>query len=290
MKKNIALVLSGGAARGIAHIGVIEELIENGFVISSIAGNSMGAFVGAIYALGKIDEFKHWICSLDKTDVLSLIDFSFDGMGFIKGNKIFKKIKNFIPDKNIEDLEIPYVAVSSDLYSMQEYVFSKGSIFDAVRASISIPTIFAPVKYGDKLLVDGGLVNPIPLNIVERNNNDLLVAVHVNADISCDYTIENDVDYYKKINDFKVYLNKIITKKNKEKFNYFSILNKSSMLLTYSLSTMIIEKYPPDILIEISRDAAGNFDFFKASKLIKIGRLAAKKALSNFTKIKKNET
>ncbi|MBN2664599.1 MAG: patatin-like phospholipase family protein [Bacteroidales bacterium] len=277
MKKDISLVLSGGAARGIAHIGAIKELKNQGYNIVSIAGNSMGAFVGAVYALNKLDEFEEWICNLNKKEALKLVDFSFKKIGFIKGKKIFKKIKSFIPDKNIEDLDIPYVAVASDITKMKEFVFSEGSIYDAVRASISIPSIFVPTIHKGSLLIDGGLVNPIPLNRVIRQPNDILVAVHVNAENTEKETgiIIASGDNFKKKQ-----------KKNKHKINYFDVFNQSSTLLTYSLSVMNIEKYKPDILIKIPRTSAGNFDFLKASELVEVGSVFAKYYIDSYLKQK----
>lgn len=273
MTKDISLVLSGGAARGIAHIGAIKELEKQGFNIVSISGNSMGAFVGAMYALNKLDEFEEWICNLNKKEALKLVDFSLKKIGFIKGKKIFEKIKSFIPDKNIEDLDIPYVAVASDITNMKEFVFSEGSIYDAVRASISIPSIFVPAKHKGSLLIDGGLVNPIPLNRVIRQPNDILVAVHVNAE-----NVENEKIIIKNADI------KFEKKKIKQKISYFDVFNQSSTLLTYSLSVMNIEKYKPDILIKIPRTSAGNFDFFKGYDLVKIGAVFAKYYIENFNK------
>jgi NTE family protein len=181
MKKSIALVLSGGAARGIAHIGLIEELEKNNFEIKSIAGNSMGAFVGAIYASGQLPDFKEWILNLGKKDILKLADITVSTKGFVKGEKLFKKIKDFLPDINIENLAIPYTAVAADLTNMQEIVLNSGDLKQAVRASIAIPGVFMPAYVGNSVLVDGGVVNPIPLNRVKRTDGDLLVASFVNA-------------------------------------------------------------------------------------------------------------
>jgi len=291
MKKSISLVLSGGAARGLAHIGVIEELEKQGFEIKSISGNSMGAFVGAMYAMGKLEEFKEWVLKLDKIDVFNLIDFTFNSQGLIKGDKIFNKIKTFFPDLNIEDIEIPYTAVAGDITNMKEVIFDSGSIYKAVRASISIPTIFTPVKLNDATLVDGGVVNPIPLNRVKRIEGSLLVGSYVNADIPYNKPVSNndkekidDSVYKKKIKEFKEKLNEILPKKNKEKLNYFSLLTKSTALLTHRLSIMNIEKYKPDILINISRNSAGTFDFFKAEELIKAGKIATQKSIAQYNK------
>ena len=282
MKQPISLVLSGGAARGLAHIGVIEELEEQGFEIKSIAGNSMGAFIAAMYAMDKLQEYKEWILTLDKKEVFKLVDFTFSSQGLIKGDRIFNKMKSFIPDRNIEDLKIPYVAVAADITNMKEVVFTKGSIYKAIRASIAIPTVFTPAKKDNAILVDGGVVNPIPLNRVTRTKGDILVAVHVNADVPVQKPqISNkkydkyNSGYKKKIKEFRNKLHEIMPKNNNDKLNYFKLLNKSTSLLTHSLSVMNIEKYKPDILINISRHSGGTFDFFKAEELIEAGRQAA---------------
>ena len=289
MKQPVSLVLSGGAARGLAHIGVIEELEKQGFEIKSIAGNSMGAFIAAIYVMDKLQEYKEWVLTLDKVDVFKLIDFTFSSQGLIKGDRVFNKMKSFIPDRNIEDLKIPYVAVAADITNMKEVVFTKGSIYDAVRASVAIPTVFTPAKKDHSVLVDGGVVNPIPLNRVKRIEGDILIASYVNASITYDKPVISKEDekrknsvYKQKIKEFKNKLNEIIPKNNKEKLNYFTLLNKSTGLLTHSLAVINIDKYKPDILINISRHSAGIFDFFKAEELIETGRLAARNSINDY--------
>jgi len=294
MKQPISLVLSGGAARGIAHIGVIEELEKQGFEIKSIAGNSMGAFIAAMYAMDKLQEYKELILTLDKVDVFKLIDFTFSSQGLIKGDRVFNKMKTFFPDKNIEDLKIPYVAIAADITNMKEVVFTEGSIYDAVRASVSIPTIFTPVKKDNTVLVDGGVVNPIPLNRVQRIEGDILIASYVNANIPYDKpeidkkNEENEERknsvYKQKIKEFRKKLNDILPKNSKKHLNYFTLLNKSTGLLTHHLSLMNIEKYKPDMLINISRHSGGTFDFFKAEELIETGRLAARKSIEKYKK------
>ncbi len=137
MKQKVSLVLSGGGARGMAHIGVIEELEKQGYEIASLAGTSMGALVGGVYAVGKIDELKNWLYSLDKRKTFSLIDFTFSKQGFVKGDKVFQKMKDFVPDINIEDLKIPYLAVASDILRKKEVVFTSGPLLDAIRASVA---------------------------------------------------------------------------------------------------------------------------------------------------------
>ena len=270
-KQSIALVLSGGAARGLAHIGVIEQLEKSNLEITSIAGNSMGAFIGAIYAAGKLSEFKEWILNLGKRDIISFADLTISPQGFIKGEKIFKKLDAFIPDINIEDLPLPYAAVAADIANHKEVVFRTGPLKIAVRASIAIPAIFKPVNLNGAILVDGGFVNPIPLNRIKRHKGDLLVGSFVNADLpEPDFKDEVNIDKSEKL-----------TKKpkRKERSNPLKIMSKSTTLLTYSLSMANIERYQPDILINISRHSCSNFQFHKIEEMVEIGRIATMESI-----------
>lgn len=159
MKQKIALVLSSGGARGTAHIGVIREMISQGYEISSISGSSMGALVGGVYASGKLDEYEKWLCNLDRMDVFNLVDFTLSSSGIIKADKSLNAIKKFIPDQNIEDLPIPFAAIATDIRNKKEKVFTSGSLWEAIRASISIPLVITPTKIEDVHFVDGDLGN-----------------------------------------------------------------------------------------------------------------------------------
>ena len=178
--KNVALVLSSGGPRGFAYIGAIEALEEHGYTITSVAGTSMGSLVGGIYAAGKLPEFKEWLYSLDAWEVFSLMDLSIGKNHFVKGDKVIDAIMQIVPNVNIEDMKIPYSAVATDLYTGREVVFDRGPLFAAIRASISIPSLFRPVKYGLTTLIDGAISNCLPLNRVHRTEGDLLVAFDVN--------------------------------------------------------------------------------------------------------------
>lgn len=180
MKKSVALVLSSGGPRGLAYIGAIEELQSRGYMIHSVAGTSMGSLVGGVFAAGKLAEFKEWITTLDGWKVFSLMDFSLSKNHFVKGDKIMDAIKCIVPDVDIESLEIPYRAVATDISTGEEVVFSSGKLFDAIRASISIPSLFRPVPYGMSMLIDGCMVNCLPLNRVVRSEDDILVAFDTN--------------------------------------------------------------------------------------------------------------
>jgi len=289
-KKDIALVLSGGGARGLAHIGVIEELLDRGYNITSIAGTSMGSIIGGVFALGKLQDYKSWMFSLDKIDVFRLLDFTFSNSGLIKGNRVFEKMKEFIPDHNIEDLPVPFAAVAVDLKSDREVVFRKGSVYDALRASIAIPTVIRPVFKDGAILVDGGVLNNIPINTVHRKPDDMLIAVNVNADIEIQKPVFSKEEeekqlslYQKKIQEFKKYIGKNKEKQKKEKhLNYLDIVTKTINLMTNKIAEHNLKKFPPDLLIETSEYACGTFEFYKAKEMFEIGRHATKLKLDEF--------
>ena len=294
MKPLVSLVLSGGGARGIAHIGVIEELERRGYEIASVTGTSMGALVGGVYADGAMDAFKDWMVTLDKRKVFSLVDFTLRRSGLVKGDKVFNKMKDFIPDTPIEDLRIPYAAVAVDLINNGEVVFREGSLFDAIRASVSIPTVLTPIKTTDGLLVDGGVLNNIPISHAPRVPGDLLVVVNVNAripvqrpDISKEEDEKQKRAYRKKIEEFKSQLRKIRpntpveknTQSHDEKMSFFNLIDKTISVMTYHMAQMSLNSFSPDVLIEVSRDSCGTYDFFKAGEMVEMGKAATIKAL-----------
>ena len=180
MSKNVALVLSSGGPRGFAYIGAIEVLQERGYNITSVAGTSIGSLIGGIYASGCLAEFKEWLYSLNAWEVFSLMDLSFGKNHFVKGEKVIAAIKEIVPDVNIEDLPIPYRAVATDLYTGEEIVFDHGKLFTAIRSSISIPSMFRPVRYGLTTLIDGAIANCMPMSQVVRTEGDIMVAFDVN--------------------------------------------------------------------------------------------------------------
>jgi NTE family protein len=297
MEPVVSLVLSGGGARGIAHIGVIEELERRGYEIASVTGTSMGALVGGVYADGAMDAFKDWMLSLDRRKVLSMVDFTVSRVGLVKGDRVFNKMKDFIPDSLIEELRIPYAAVAVDLINNKEVVFKEGSLFDAIRASVSIPSVLTPVKTEDGLLIDGGVMNNIPVDHASRVPGDLLVVVNVNASIPVALPkISREEDekqkraYQKKIEEFQVHLQKILphgfaekhARSHEERMSYFNLIDRTISLMTNHMAQMSMKNFPPDVMIEISRDACGTFDFFKAGELLEMGRSATIDALNKF--------
>ena len=286
MSKKVALVLSSGGARGIAHIGVIEGLIAHGYEISSIAGSSMGAVVGAFYACGKLDEYKDWICNLDRLEVLKLVDFTFSSQGFIRGEKVFKSLQKLIPDRPIEEMAIPFVAISTDLTTKKEKVFSEGSMYHAIRASVSIPTVLTPLKSGDSLYVDGGVTNPVPADRVKRTKGDILVVSNVNA--FKDYKSPIKKEKKKEINQYSRRLDEVMTQigklipgspPTKKKLGFFDLLNDSLDLLQDRLTSELLNHYKPELTVNVSREACSTFEFYRAKEMIEAGREAFEEAI-----------
>ena len=281
--KNVALALSSGGARGLAHIGAIEELEAQGYHISSIAGCSMGALIGGVYAAGKLNEFREWMKTIDRKKMLGLIDFSLSLNHLVKGTRIIEAIMEFVPDVNIEDLPIPYCAVATDLKAGHEVMFRKGSLFKAIRASISLPSFYEPVKRNDMILIDGGIINPLPLNRVKRQAGDMLVGVDVSGH---DYKAQWDelqrlTAIQKHDKSLKTKILDMLIPDNIE-FNYYTVLSRASSLMIRQNSILMTRLMNPDILIDIQMNRYGTFDFDKSEKLIAIGRQKAAAAINKY--------
>ena len=282
-KKSVALVLSSGGARGLAHIGAIEELEAKGYRISSIAGCSMGALVGGVYAAGKIKEFREWMKTVDRKKMLELTDFSLSLNHLVKGTRIIEAIMEFVPDVRIEDLPIPYCAVATDWKSGREVVFTKGNLFEAIRASISLPSFYEPVQRDNMILIDGGVINPIPLNRVKRQAGDILVGVDVSGH---DYKTQWEeshrlTELQKKDKSLKAkILDKLIP--DNINFNYYTVLSRSSSLMIRQNSILMAKLMKPDILVDIQMARYGGFDYDKSEKIIAIGRQKTALAINKY--------
>lgn len=282
-KKNVALALSSGGARGLAHIGAIEELEAQGYHISSIAGCSMGALIGGVYAAEKLNEFREWMKTIDRKKMLGLIDFSLSLNHIVKGTRIIEAIMEFVPDVNIEDLPIPYCALATDLKAGREVLFRKGSLFKAIRASISLPSFYEPVQRDDMILIDGGIINPLPLNRVKRLPGDILVGVDVSGH---DYKAQWDEMHrltamQKSDTSLKTKILDMLILDNIE-FNYYTVLSRASSLMIRQNSILMAQLMNPDILIDIQMNRYGTFDFDKSEKLIAIGRQKTLQAISKY--------
>ena len=281
--KDIALVLSSGGARGLAHIGAIEALEEHGYHINSIAGCSMGALIGGVYAAGKLKEYREWMKTIDRKKMLELTDFSFSINHLVKGDRIIEAIMAFVPDMAIEDLPIPYCAVATDWQNGEEVVFREGSLFDAIRASISLPLYYEPVRRDGRILIDGGVINPIPLNRVERHAGDLLVGVDVSGH---NYKKQWErqqrlAEKHKADRSLKAQILDKLLPDNLD-FNYYTVLSRTSSLMIRQNSILMERLMKPDILIDIQMSSYGGFDYDKSERIVTLGKKKTDLAISQF--------
>ncbi len=286
MKNKVALVLSSGGSKGLAHIGAINVLEKNGFQITSVSGSSIGSVMGGLYAMGELPRYTEWVKTLDKKAIWGLLDFTVSTKGLIKGESVFNKMKTFIPDRNIEEMNIPFSAIATDLINEKEVVFDHGSFYKAVRASIAIPTVFTPVKYQDTILVDGGVLNPVPIDYVKRSGDDILVVVNLYGD-----KIEKSI-HKEENSKSETLIDKFINliySGDKRNSGYFSLLSETTATMIHRLAKLSVEKYQPDIVVNIPKDAAGTFDFYKADELIRLGEEITDMAIKEYyTKHRKN--
>jgi len=284
--KNVALALSSGGARGLAHIGAIEELEARGYKISSIAGCSMGALIGGVYAAGKLAEFREWMKGINRMKMLELVDFSLSFNHFVKGKRIIEAIMEFVPDIPIEELPIPYCAVATDLKSGKEVVFNKGSLFQAIRASISLPSFYEPVQRDDMILIDGGVINPIPLNRVKRQSGDLLVGVDVSGhDYKTQWEELRRLSAMQKSDtSLKTKLLDMLIPDNIE-FNYYTVLSRTSSLMIRQNSILMAKLMKPDMIVDIQMSRYGGFDYDKSEKIIAIGKQKTSLTVSKFEQV-----
>ena len=288
MKKKIALVLSGGGARGLAHIGAIETLESHGYEITSIAGCSMGALIGGMYAAGKLPEVKDWVLALDRRKVLSLVDFSLSLTHLIKGDRVMEALKEIVPDVNIEDLPIPYTAVATDWNSGKEVIFDHGSLYDAIRASISIPLFLNPVRREDMLLVDGGLVNSLPLNRVVRHSGDLLFGINVSThDYQGELLMQQFVERKLLSKSMPAaVMNRIMKHFEGININYVTLLMRTIAIMLEQNTRQQILISRPDLVVQVPMKRYGVFDFDKAAAILQIGKHKTSRALRRFEHMK----
>lgn len=292
-RKSVSLVLSSGGARGLAHVGVIEELEKRGYHISEIAGCSAGALVGGMYAAGKLEEFKDWICHLDRVDVFSLMDFTFSSRGFIKGEKVYNALKKVVNDCQIEDMAIPFSCNAVDYRSGKEIIFREGSLYAAIRASGSIPTVFQPAKINNYELIDGGVTNPVPISLLKNPLDSNIIVVGLNGpDTELITPPKKDAEGHRFISlpkwlkDYRNKMKQYFPDQEKvEKSSSLSSINlmtRSFDLLQDRFCNLLIEKYPVEIRIRVARNQAGTLEFHRAAELIEIGRQKAALALDEW--------
>jgi len=296
--KKVGLALGSGSAKGLSHIGVIKLLEEMDIKIDYIAGSSIGAMIGGAYAAGvSINEIEDIAL---KTDLASSVKYflpTISKSGLISGTKVTEFLRDIVGDIKIENLKIPFTATATDILTGQEVNFSKGRLVEAIRTSISVPIIFQPVIYDDKILVDGGLANPLPINVAREMGAEFIIAVNVmpsldrtntgkrkentNRQISA-LASEMKAAMREKLEWFNIdskWVKKLL--KSKGKYNVpglKKVLNQSVYITQRKLARLSVELYKPNILIEPDIPFAGFFDFYKAREIIDIGYKSAQDA------------
>ena len=295
---SVALVLGAGGARGLAHIGVIEAIEARGLRIAAIAGTSMGALVGGIYASGQLPAYRDWALGLTRSDVFRLLDFGIGRPGLFTGDRLMAELQQIVGQHRIESLPIPFTAVATDLRAQREVWLTGGPLFDAIRASMAIPLVFTPVKLGGRELVDGGLLNPVPIAAMRQALVDVVIAVDVNARTASARTRESqpansgaresarlpvaaggeaDAEEETVGSMFAQWF----TRKAGEqaKTGLVDLMARSLDTMQGQLSRMQLAFDPPDILIRIARDSSFFYEFWRTGELIEIGRKQADHAL-----------
>jgi NTE family protein len=286
-RPTVALALGAGGAKGLAHIGVIEEIQAQGFDIIAIAGTSMGALIGGMYATGKLDAYRDWVCTLAKLDVFRLLDFTFTGGGLIKGEKLIGTLRNLIGDTCIEELPLAFTAVATDLDREREVWLTRGSLFDAIRASIAIPTVFRPYVVDGRRLVDGALLNPVPVTPLIRDPADYLVAVSLDGPAQMasmperEANAADDGSYRQRLGEFFGRLLPQSEGKPSEP-GAWDLLTQAMDLMQANLSRLRLAAYEPDLLIQMPRNVSTLYEFYRAREMIEKGRERAREALANW--------
>lgn len=293
-KKTVALALGSGGARGYTHIGVIQALEERGYDIVKISGCSMGAIVGGFYAAGKLSQYRDWVTSLGYIDVLKLVDFSLLSGGAIKLEKVYGVISELLGEINIEDLNIPYTSVATDLKHEKEIWFQRGSLVEAMRASAAIPTILEPVITDTMMLVDGAVLNPLPITPCVSAHADLIIAVDINADVPTPQNLVRDVAESE--SEKKAWLNTVMDrasewlgkrtnearKEANENLGKLETLTRMFEVMQSSLSRFKTAGYPPDLLIRIPTESCEMYEFYRAQEMVDLGYQIANDALDAF--------
>ncbi len=288
--KTVSLLLGSGGARGLAHIGVIHYLEENGYDIRSISGCSMGALIGGVYACGKLDVFEDWVRPISKLDIVKLLDVSWGKEGLVDGERIIAVFKELIGDHQIEDLPIEYTAVAADIKREKEVWLKRGPLYAAIRASISLPLFFTPFELNGMKLLDGGILNPVPIAPTFEDDTDLTIAVNLGAPPTgspnptpkIEPKVLNDSlsdSVHAKIEDFIEGLKSRNPVSSSNSWKMLNIADQTFDAMQGAIARQKLAAYPPDRTIMIARDACGTLEFDRADEMIALGYEAAARSL-----------
>jgi NTE family protein len=286
--KTASLVLGSGGARGLAHIGVIHWLEENNYNIRSIAGSSIGALIGGIYAAGKLDEYEQWVRAIKKIDIVTLLDLSWGKSGLVKGDKIINVLVGLVGEQLIEDLPIHYTAVATDLKNQKEIWMKSGKLFDAIRASMSIPLFFTPFKdRGGVDLIDGGILNPVPVAPTTGDGTDMTIAVNLGGSANSAEKPSGESPapvspsslLHERISRF-INHQRSATNSTERDWGGYDIAIQAFEAMQNTIARQKLAAYPPDIVIDIARNACRSLEYDRASEMIDLGYRKAKEYLS----------
>ncbi len=285
--QSVSLVLGSGGARGLAHIGVIHALERAGLEIRHISGASMGALIGGIHAAGRLDAYEEWVCSLDQSDVLAMVDWSFSGGGLIRGRKIIDKLAELIGCHDIEDLETEFTAVAVDLDQGREVWLDRGPLFDAIRASIAIPGVFTPHEYRGRTLIDGGILNPVPIAPTLRAINDLVIVVDVNAPAVHPPPLERPVEEHeedgnsmlRRVREFMNSWRDSESKGKDERPGLMAVMMRALDTMEAAIARHHMAIFQSDFMISVPKNTCLVHEFHRASEVIKLGEKLANEAI-----------
>jgi NTE family protein len=303
----VALALGSGGARGYAHIGVIDELRHRGYDIVGIAGSSMGALVGGLQAAGKLDEFAEWAKSLTQRAVLRLLDPSIAAAGVLRAEKILDAVRDILGEVTIEQLPIPYTAVSTDLLSGKSVWLQRGPVDAAIRASIAIPGVITPHVFDGRLLADGGILDPLPMAPIAAVNADLTIAVSLAGSEAGGRYAPTETEprattewlsrmwrsttaLFERTGstpdetDSADELIEVSKEESVPKLGSFEVMNRTIDIAQAALARHTLAAYPPDVLVEVPRTACRSLEFYRAAEVIDIGRELAATVLDKLEK------
>src|SRR5699024_9174049 len=292
-RPRVALALGAGGAKGLAYIGVVEELVARDVEVVAIAGSSMGALIGGIYAAGKLDVYRDWVAALAKLDVLRLVDWTLSGGGLIKGERIIGVLRELIGDERIEELPMAYTAVATDIDRQREVWLDRGLLFDAIRASIAIPSVFRPYMHDGRRLVDGGVLNPVPVMPLLSADADYIIAASVSGPAEKASLRERQAQhddsaersgYRQRIAEFVSHLVPHGDPKPRQP-GAWELFNQTMDVMQANLAGLRLAAYQPDLLIELPRNMATSYQFYRARELIERGRAGTRESLNEWERL-----
>jgi len=291
-KRAVSLVLGSGGARGLAHIGVIHWLEDNGFKIESISGCSMGALIGGVYAVGKLDDFEQWVGAITKVDIVTLLDLSWRSNGLVKGDKIIGTLIDLVGDQLIEELPISYTAVAADVDGEKEVWIKTGKLFDAIRASISLPLFFTPFNYNGVVLIDGGVLNPVPIAPTFGDETEMTIAVNLGGAAENKKQTDDGLssletfapELHEKIRRYIGNFQQSMKIHSSLDWSAYDVANQAFDAMQSTIARQKLAAYPPDYTIEIARNACGTLEFNRASEMIALGYTSARECLVHVAK------